>query len=110
MERLATAARQRSEERNGRIEAIRVAHRGGRYIVNAEEFYRLSAEDRLGFLYSFCHDRGLISRSDRPGHRFFSPLLAEMPKQSKTLLEGRGIRVVLSGPRLEIFDNIVHYS
>jgi len=92
----------RSVVREGTVSELQATDRAGRTIFSAAKFYELAPEARLSFLYRVLYERGLISRLDRPGHRFFAPLVDERKTRNGVILEGRGLRFVMSGPRIEL--------
>ena len=70
--------------------------------VDAHSFFSSSDQVRLELLYSMILELGLLSRRDRPSHRFFAPLLGTGKRTPGTLVNGRGMRIFLSGSRLVI--------
>ena len=65
-------------------------------------FFDEEREIRLDFLYRALAHIGAMDPSNRPGHRFFAPLLQKRPDHGGVLLAGRGIRVIARGQSLRI--------
>ncbi len=63
--------------------------------MDSQSFFSLARESRLELLYLVLGELGVLDPSDRPGHRFFAPLLGEIPKKGGYIISGRGIDVTL---------------
>ena len=60
--------------------------------VPADRFFGLPRDARLELLYRVTALLGALDPADRPGHRFFAPLLGPRPAAGGVRLEGRGLR------------------
>ncbi|MFP4375591.1 MAG: tRNA lysidine(34) synthetase TilS [Spirochaetales bacterium] len=99
---IARAYRERSRRLSSAADQVSVADRAGKTIISAADLFRLAPDARLALLYQTLSDRGMISRENRPGHAFFAPLMGQPPRRNGIILEGRGMRFVLSGTRIEL--------
>lgn len=105
--RLAEATRVRADAARAGAEAVVAAVRPGVAIVDRRSFYALDRDARLELLYSVLKRAGLLSRRDRPSHRFFTPLLGRDPGGKRTLVRARGLYMGLSNTSLVIVGRIV---
>jgi tRNA(Ile)-lysidine synthetase-like protein len=65
--------------------------------VPREEFFRLSVDARLEFLYGVLRRLNRLDRGNRPGHAFFAPVLGSDPGGDRRLIEARGTRIEARG-------------
>ncbi len=78
--------------------------------IERRPFYRLGREARLELAYDVVRRLELLRRDDRPGHRFFEPLLGPDPGSNRQLIASRGIRVRLEDESVVFEHDIVRPS
>ena len=105
--RLAEATGVRADTARARAKQVPTTVMPGIALVDRGAFYTLGRDARLELLYTVLQRAGLLSRRDRPSHRFFNPLLGPDPGGKRTLVHARGLYMGLSNSRLLIVGRIV---
>jgi tRNA(Ile)-lysidine synthetase-like protein len=80
---------------------------GGEATIERARFFSLGRDARLEVLYSTLRRTGLLDRRDRPGHRFFAPLLGADPGGTRTVLAARGVRIGVRDAEVVIGRDVV---
>lgn len=91
----------------GEAGSVPIAADGDSARVPRRAFYRLGREARLDLAYDMIRRLDLLKRDDRPGHRFFEPLLGTDPGSNRQLIASRGMRVRLEDESLVFEPDIV---
>ncbi|MFP4114766.1 MAG: tRNA lysidine(34) synthetase TilS [Spirochaetota bacterium] len=75
--------------------------------IDRRAFFSSETDVRLELLYAVLARLGRLDRRDRPGHRFFAPLLGRDPGGDRRLIASRGIRIALVGDCVEVGPFVV---
>jgi len=105
--RLSSAMKARRLQSGSAAELASVAEDGGSARVERRAFYALERDARLDLAYETMRRLNLLKRRDRPGHRFFQPLLGPDPGSNRQLIAARGMRVRLEDESLVFEHDIV---
>lgn len=105
--RLATAMRRVRERASASTAGVAIEQDGDSVSVRADAFVSLDTDARLELLYELIRRASVLTRRDRPSHRFFAPLLGDLQAGKPVRIASRGAVIELAFDRLRVARDIV---